>query len=242
MPVTAKPYTFSSGAVIVASEHNANFDALFNLVNGSLDNTNLASNAAILDTQLAQITTASKVSISALTVGSQAQGDIIYASSNSAWARLGAGTSGQFLKTQGTSADPIWADAGFTAASQAEVEAVTSNTVGLSPLNTKWHPGVAKAWCMFDGTATGTNAPTVGYGVTSITRNSAGNYTVNLAVTFSSTNFGVNATGTFNGGTGNRVIPLVTARTATTITVISYNDAPAAADCPIVTISAFGDF
>lgn len=42
-------------------------------------------------------------------IGSAAQGDILYRGA-SAWARLGAGTSGQFLKTQGAGANPIWAD------------------------------------------------------------------------------------------------------------------------------------
>lgn len=51
-----------------------------------------------------------KLSIaSALTISSQAQGDVIYASSSSAWARLGAGTAGMFLKTLGASANPAWA-------------------------------------------------------------------------------------------------------------------------------------
>lgn len=48
--------------------------------------------------------------ITGLKVTSQAQGDLLYASSSSAFARLGAGTSGQFLKTQGTGANPVWAD------------------------------------------------------------------------------------------------------------------------------------
>lgn len=42
-------------------------------------------------------------------ITSAAQGDILYRDS-SAWARLGAGTSGQFLKTQGAVANPTWAD------------------------------------------------------------------------------------------------------------------------------------
>lgn len=42
-------------------------------------------------------------------IGSAAQGDILYRGA-SAWSRLGAGTSGQYLKTQGTGADPVWAD------------------------------------------------------------------------------------------------------------------------------------
>jgi hypothetical protein len=46
-------------------------------------------------------------------VGSAAQGDILYRGA-SAWTRLAAGTSGQFLKTQGASANPTWAAATFT--------------------------------------------------------------------------------------------------------------------------------
>ena len=43
-------------------------------------------------------------------IGSAAQGDILYRGA-SAWARLGAGTSGQFLKTNGAAANPAWGDA-----------------------------------------------------------------------------------------------------------------------------------
>lgn len=38
-----------------------------------------------------------------------AQGDILYYNGTD-WVRLGAGTNGQFLKTQGTGANPIWSD------------------------------------------------------------------------------------------------------------------------------------
>lgn len=47
--------------------------------------------------------------INGLTIASQAQGDLIYADSATTFARLGAGTSGQYLKTQGAAANPIWA-------------------------------------------------------------------------------------------------------------------------------------
>lgn len=49
------------------------------------------------------------------------------------------------------------------------------------------HPGTAKAWCVFNGATTGTNPPLAGYGVTSVTRNSTGDYTINLADTYAST-------------------------------------------------------
>ena len=67
MGLISKPYTFSSGATIVASEHNSNFDTAYNVINGNLDNANIKANAAIADSKLAQITTASKVSGAAFT-------------------------------------------------------------------------------------------------------------------------------------------------------------------------------
>ena len=38
------------------------------------------------------------------------QGDVLYASGSNALAKLGAGTSGQFLKTQGSGTNPVWSD------------------------------------------------------------------------------------------------------------------------------------
>jgi len=51
-------------------------------------------------------------------------------------------------------------------------------------------PGI-KAHCVWDGTLTGTNAPTSGSGVTSVTRNATGNWTINLSVTAPSAFFTV---------------------------------------------------
>jgi hypothetical protein len=44
-------------------------------------------------------------------IGSAAQGDLLYRGASS-WARLAAGTSGHFLKTNGAGADPTWAAGG----------------------------------------------------------------------------------------------------------------------------------
>jgi len=46
-------------------------------------------------------------------IGSAAQGDILYRGASS-WARLGAGTSGQYLKTNGAGANPAWASFNFS--------------------------------------------------------------------------------------------------------------------------------
>lgn len=69
-----------------------------------------------------------------------------------------------------------------TAASQAEMEAATSNTVFSTPGRQQLHPGHPKAWVVFDGT--GTVAIDASYNVTSITDNGTGDYTVNFTTAF----------------------------------------------------------
>jgi len=113
MATITKDNTFSAGATIVASEHNDNFDTIFNDYNTNITNVNISASAAIVDTKLAQLTTASKVNLSALVISSQVAGDIIYASSASALTRLAGGVSGQVLQTAGTAA-PSWTDRGKT--------------------------------------------------------------------------------------------------------------------------------
>jgi hypothetical protein len=58
-----------------------------------------------------------------------------------------------------------------------------------------------RAWCRFNGTTTGTNAPAAGGNVTSVTRNGTGDYTVNFTTALPDTSFCVvvsagDATGT----------------------------------------------
>ena len=67
MALISKPNTFSAGTTIIASEHNANFDTVYNDYNGNITDANIASGAAIDDAKLAQITAANKVSTSSIT-------------------------------------------------------------------------------------------------------------------------------------------------------------------------------
>jgi hypothetical protein len=89
---------------------------------------------------LGSVTTpaAGSVNFDALSFTSQAQGDILYRGSSS-WARLPAGTSGQFLKTEGTGANPTWGtvSAGFTLATEQATTSGTSKTFGSIPAGTK---------------------------------------------------------------------------------------------------------
>lgn len=75
------------------------------------------------------------------------------------------------------------------AATKAQQQAASSSNVFVSPAQQQNHPSAASFWCYFDGTTTGTNAPLAGFNVASVTRNSAGNYTINYTTNFSSTNY-----------------------------------------------------
>jgi hypothetical protein len=67
MSLITNPNTYSTGEVISASQINASFSTIYNDYNGNITNANFASSIAITDNHLNQITTAAKVSGTALT-------------------------------------------------------------------------------------------------------------------------------------------------------------------------------
>lgn len=53
MALISKNYTFTAGNTIAASEHNSNFDTIYNDYNGNITNANLSNSAAIANSKLA---------------------------------------------------------------------------------------------------------------------------------------------------------------------------------------------
>lgn len=74
------------------------------------------------------------------------------------------------------------------AATQAEMESATSNTVGVTPGRAQYHPGVAKAFCVFDASS---GTPTIdnSYNISSISDNAVGDFTFNFTTSFSGSRF-----------------------------------------------------
>lgn len=52
MSIIVLPFTFSVGAVIIASQHNSNFSTIYSDYNGNIQNVNVASNAGIVYSKL----------------------------------------------------------------------------------------------------------------------------------------------------------------------------------------------
>lgn len=62
-----------------------------------------------------------------------------------------------------------------------------------------------RAWVNFDGTLTGTNAPRAGGNVTSVTRNGAGDYTINFTVPMQDANYAVTIAASDAPSGGNQI-------------------------------------
>lgn len=100
----------------------------------------------------------------------------------------GYGTNGQVLTSAGIGSAPTWTTpASATAATQAQMEAASSNTVFATPLSVKWNPGVAKMWLKCDVAGT-INAS---LNVASISDNGTGRVGVTLTTSFSSADYSV---------------------------------------------------
>lgn len=129
-----------------------------------------------------------------------------------------------------------------TPASQASMEAAIDNTKTVTPLSVNWHPGVAKAWGVFNGT--GTPAFTASYNFdASITDNGTADYTLSLTTDMSSANYGVVLTPIANGSANTSIACLYDSSplTAGTIRVITARHDNTQLDLSLISIAVYGD-
>lgn len=150
-------------------------------------------------------------------------GDVAYWN-GSAWITLAGNNSGTNVLTENSSGVPSWSAPGTgtvtsaqiigaglsvnsgtctitttgactvttTAATQADQETSTSTTTAVTPGRQQFHPSAAKAWARFTGS---TGALIASYNLSSVTRNSTGNYNFNFTTSFSSaTSYACNLT------------------------------------------------
>lgn len=191
------------------------------------------------------------------------QGDIIYRGASN-WTVLAPGTSGNFLQTQGASANPQWAAGGsgvtsvataglatggtitttgtitVTAAVKSDQTTATSTSVAVVPGVQQNHPSAAKAWVYFTGS---TGAILASYNVTSITRNAAGDYTVNFTTAFTSANYSfAGSCGPGTGATTGRFVagPNGSAPTASAFRFAVVSTTFALADSDFTSANFFG--
>jgi hypothetical protein len=127
-----------------------------------------------------------------------------------------------------------------TAASQAEMETATSTMVATTPGLQKNHPAHPKVWISFNGT--GTIAIEQSYGVTSITDEGTGDYTITFSTNFSANTYACVANadrtvGTMHATEGMQVV----SRAVGAFRMLWANDVPTPTDQALVMAAFFGD-
>ena len=165
--------------------------------------------------------------------------NVILGDGTSAVKFVAPGTSGNLLTSNGTTwASTAPAGGGLSAATQAEMETATSNTVAVTPLSTNWHPGVAKCWLVTAGG--GTPSITASHNITSITDNGVGLLTVTIATDFSSDQIAAVATARVGAGTTPYFV-VYNSASGGSGQLKAYDAAGAAFDVDGYAFAAFGD-
>lgn len=235
MALITKPNTFSAGATIVAAEHNSNFDTIYSEFNGSISAANIDPSANIADTQLAQITTANKVSLTALTAAGS------YAPSG-AWSPSGAWV---YTGTIDMTASPLLGASPiiFEGATPDDFEttvAVTDPTVDrtLTVPDEDINLGeqCIKGWAVFDGQS-GTIKDS--FNVTSVVRDGEGLYTITWDTDFASANYAIMGTAQTLSSDPRDVSTISQAAGSFQVEVTNSGVNPADAD--FVSVSAIGN-
>lgn len=179
---------------------------------------------------------------------------VVQSTSDAAFEILsGQGTSGQFLKSAGADALPVFSDltaATTSAAGVAELataaEMVTGTDANRVPSVSvvKNHSGVAKAWVLFNGT--GTPSIRASYNVSSITDSGGGLYVVNFSTAFSSANYAVCGWARVANG-GSNISAFVGGQTgqanqtASACPIAVWSDVGSNVDVEYVSVIFFGD-
>lgn len=127
------------------------------------------------------------------------------------------------------------------AATKAQQQAGSSSTVVVTPSQQQSHDSAAKAWCNFTGTTTGThNCNGISYNVTSVTRISAGNWTVNFTPAFADTNYA--CTAMVEDGAANAFIKSANSsnKTTTSLLLSALTSFSSTADVASINVICFG--
>lgn len=119
-------------------------------------------------------------------------------------------------------------------ATKAQQETGTDTTSLVSPAVQQYHPSACKAWVLFDGTG----AVADSYNVTSVARNSVGNFTVTIATDFSGTTFAMITTALNAAG---QAIAVILSRTVGTVVIGVSNLSGTLIDPDGVSLACFGD-
>jgi hypothetical protein len=123
-------------------------------------------------------------------------------------------------------------------ATKSDQQAASSAVKTVSPARQGDHPSAAKAWVTFGGGVGGTIAAS--HNVTSVSRTSAGNYTITFTVPFATASYSCVVTTEGNATAGIIGHVIVGGRTAGSLQVEVLNVTPVGADATVVHVACYG--
>lgn len=123
-------------------------------------------------------------------------------------------------------------------ATQANMEAASSNVVAVPPGRQHYHPGHPKAWVRYNGSA---NTIASSYNVTSVTDNATGDFTVNFTTAFSNANYAVIGTAAATGSATVYVIAGSITQAAGSFRFVVRDTAGTATDVNFINLVFYGD-
>lgn len=123
-------------------------------------------------------------------------------------------------------------------ASTTEISNESAVTKYISPDRLSSSKRAVKAWCTFAGATAGTNAPTNGFNVTSVTKNATGNWTVNFTTAMANANFSYAISYVGSAGIGQTCGKV--SSTTSSITVFGATNGVGAADLTEISVTIFG--
>jgi len=129
----------------------------------------------------------------------------------------------------------VSAVAGLAVATQAQMEAASSIATIVSPGRVHFHPGMAKMWTNFNGSATSVTSGQ-GYNISAISDGGSGVYVIEFGTSFSS------ETGYAPVVSSSLPHTRTRSQSAGRITVLTNDFSDTAADAVQVTFVAYGDF
>jgi hypothetical protein len=205
----------------------------------------------------------------ATNIASGVAGAVPYQSAPSTTGFTAAGTSGQVLLSNGTSA-PTWSTniagnagtatqlqtsrtlgisgdvtgtASFDGSANATIAGtIANNAVTAAKLGTTERKQIAKAWVNFDGTTATPSTIRSSYNVSSITKNGTGDYTVNFATATADANYSAVASANITSLPDYASIQVGGTQTASAIQIRTGNRSSGVlSDCALVFVQIFGN-
>ena len=246
MATASVPNTFANAVTATGLQLDQNYNTIVAYLNEPLNRNNYAADSGNTDTIVLTFSPAVSAYSAGLEITFKAANTnsgaaVINANSlgNKSFVQPGGGalSSGQIeangiYKAAYDGTNFVYIGQNVLAASQAQMETATSAVTFVSPNAMKWHPGVAKAFAVWNGTSTGTITAGASHNVSTIVRNGTGTYTIAFATAFSSDNYSVAAM------SGNTVI---NSYGTAGMEIAYFNTTGVAADRTKVGFICFGD-